>query len=60
MRRVDVSQSFLIVDYWETMYNINRFVLQEMERFPQRTPNMRNIIFLTDIVSAYTETLRKY
>ena len=29
-------------------------------RFPQRTPNMRNIIFLTDIVSASTETLRKY
>ena len=29
-------------------------------RFPQRTPNMRNIIFFTDIVSAYTETLRKY
>jgi len=29
-------------------------------RFPQRTPNMRNIILLTDIVSAYTETLRKY
>ena len=28
-------------------------------RFPQRTPNMRNIILLTDIVSAYTETLRK-
>ena len=29
-------------------------------RIPQRTPNMRNIIFLTDIVSAYTDTLRKY
>ena len=26
---VDVSQSLLIVDYWETMYNINRFDLQE-------------------------------
>jgi len=25
-------------------------------RFPQRTPNMRNIILLTDIVSAYTDT----
>ena len=29
-------------------------------RFTQRTPNIRNIILLTDIVSAYTETLRKY
>tara|TARA_B110000881_G_scaffold70089_1_gene60693 strand:+ start:51 stop:338 length:288 start_codon:yes stop_codon:yes gene_type:complete len=28
--------------------------------FPQRTPNMRNIILLTDIVSAYTEILSKY
>ena len=28
-------------------------------RFPQRTPNMWKIILLTDIVSAYTETLRK-
>jgi len=33
---------------------------KEVGRFPQRTPNMRNIILLTDIVSAYTETLRKY
>ena len=33
---------------------------KEVGRFPQRTPNLRNIILLTDIVSAYTETLRKY
>ena len=35
-------------------------IYKEGGRFPQRTPNMRNIILLTDIVSAYTETLRKY
>ena len=33
---------------------------KEVGRFPQRTQNMRNIILLTDIVSAYTEILRKY
>ena len=33
---------------------------KEVGRVPQRTPNVRNIILLTDIVSAYTETLRKY
>ncbi len=35
-------------------------IYKEVEGFQQRTPNLRNIILLTDIVSAYTETLREY
>jgi len=51
---------FPIVVLGEPNYTIIWLNLQELGRFPQRTPNMRNIILLTDLVSAYTETLRKY
>jgi len=52
---------FPIGGYRRTQYitSIGLFY-KNMGRFPQRTPNMRNIIFLTDIVSAYTDTLREY
>ena len=42
------------------IYHDSGMFYKKVGRFPQRTPNMRNIIFLTEIVSAFTEFLKKY
>ena len=42
------------------IYHNSGVFYKEVGRVPQRTTNMLNIILLTEIVSAYTETLRKY